>query len=100
MPRAIFRPSGTVIDCAPGETLFSAGRRAGIPIPSACNGKGTCGLCRVKVIEGESRLPAISKIEKQHLGNTYFITRLRLACQVTPEADVTVELPGAPPPRP
>ncbi|HRI49856.1 MAG TPA: 2Fe-2S iron-sulfur cluster-binding protein [Pseudomonadota bacterium] len=82
MPSIVFEPLGMTIECATGETVFAAARRHNVPIPTACVGRGTCGLCRVKVVAGEEALSPINSTEKRHLGNTYFITKLRLSCQV------------------
>jgi ferredoxin len=95
MPRITFEPLGKTIDCGSDETVFVAARRAGILLPTACVGRGSCGLCRVKVVSGEELLPPVSKAEKFHLGNTYFITKLRLACQLTATGDVTLQIPDA-----
>ena len=95
MPRITFEPQSKTIECAPDETAFVAARRAGILIPTACVGRGSCGLCRVKVLSGEEHLPAVTKAEKFHLGNTYFITKLRLSCQLTVSGDVTLQIPDA-----
>jgi ferredoxin len=70
-----------MVECKEGDSIFEIAQRAGIPIPTACVGKATCGLCRVKVIEGERHLSPLNHAEQKHLGNTYFITRLRLSCQ-------------------
>ncbi len=97
MATAIFQPFGTPVPIAVGESLFEAGRRAGVPIPTACVGKATCGLCRVKVLAGEAHLSAQNADERRHLGNTYFISKLRLSCQarLTSEGTVEVLLPDA-----
>ena len=80
---------------ATGESVFHAGARSGVLIPTACGGKGTCGLCRVKILEGEKALGPITVEEKRHLGNTYFISKLRLSCRLHPTGDIVVEIPGA-----
>ena len=99
MATLTFQPFGTVVALAEGESLFDAGRRAGVPIPTACVGKATCGLCRVKILAGESSLTPQNGGERQHLGNTYFISKLRLSCQArlvpAANADVIVLLPDA-----
>lgn len=96
MPRVTFLPFGLTVDCAEGETIFAAARRGNVPVPTACVGKATCGLCRVKVISGAEHLPPINRDEQKHLGNTYFITKLRLSCQCPVSGgDVTVSLPDA-----
>jgi 2Fe-2S ferredoxin len=97
VPRITFMPIEATVDCADGESIFDAARRAGIPIPTACVGKATCGLCRVKVLDGAAHLPPINRDEMKHLGNTYFITKLRLSCQATVSGgDVTVQIPDMP----
>jgi uncharacterized 2Fe-2S/4Fe-4S cluster protein (DUF4445 family) len=88
-----FQPSGLRVECADGESVFEVGRRAGVDISTACVGKATCGLCRVKVLAGEGWLSPLNAAEKKHLGNVYFITKVRLACQSRVSGDVTVELP-------
>jgi ferredoxin len=95
MPVITFEPLGARVEATEGETVFAAARRANLPIPTACVGKGTCGLCRVKVLAGEDALPPINAIEKKHLGNTYFITKLRLSCQLKVSGDVTLLIPDA-----
>lgn len=96
MPRVTFLPFSVTVDCDEGESVFSAGRRQGVPIPTACAGQATCGLCRVKIVAGAEHLPPINKDEQRHLGNTYFITKLRLSCQCkVTGGDVTVLLPDA-----
>ena len=102
MPAIVFEPLALRIACAVGETVFAAARRQNVPIPTACVGRGTCGLCRVKVVSGEESLSPLNPTEKRHLGNTYFITKLRLSCQTElcataagEEATVTLLLPDA-----
>ncbi len=51
----------------------------------------------MKILEGAEHLPPINRDEVKHLGNTYFITKLRLSCQcVVSGGDVTVRIPDAP----
>jgi uncharacterized 2Fe-2S/4Fe-4S cluster protein (DUF4445 family) len=93
MPRITFLPAGVVADARDGETVFEVGRRNGIAIETACVGKATCGLCRVRVAAGEEFTSPQNDLERKHLGNVYFITRVRLACQTAiAGGDVTVEL--------
>ena len=35
------------------ETIYQSARRSGVRIIGACGGRGTCGTCRVHVVEGE-----------------------------------------------
>lgn len=91
MPRLTFLPLNLVVDCSEGESIFDAGRRAGVPISTACVGRGTCGLCRVRVREGEENLTAFTETESRHLGNVYFLTKERLSCQTRVLGDAAVE---------
>jgi ferredoxin len=87
---------GVRVDCAEGDSVFEVARRAGIAIATACVGKANCGLCRVKIVAGEAHLTPLNPAERKHLGNVYFITKLRLACQARVQgaaADVVVEIP-------
>ena len=100
MAEVTFLPAGVRAPAAPGESLFEVGRRAGIDIETACVGKATCGLCRVRIAAGEAHLTPLGPPERKHLGNVYFITRERLSCQarLVDDGDVTVEVPTADPP--
>jgi Na+-transporting NADH:ubiquinone oxidoreductase subunit F len=73
-----------------GTTLLGALSGHGILIPSACGGKGACGVCEVVVKEGGGDLlPTetgfISPREARH--------GKRLACQVKVKRDLRIELP-------
>jgi 2Fe-2S ferredoxin len=96
MPAVTFLPAGTTVAGEVGESVFELARRAGVPVTTACVGKASCGLCRVKVVIGEALLSPLNSAEKRHLGNVYFINKLRLSCQarLTGDGAVTVELSG------
>jgi ferredoxin len=91
-----FLPWGTRVEISPGRSVFDVGKEAGIPIPTACGAQANCGLCRVRILSGEAHLPPLDAAERKHLGNVYFINKLRLSCRLYVAAgDVTVELPDA-----
>jgi uncharacterized 2Fe-2S/4Fe-4S cluster protein (DUF4445 family) len=54
----------------------------------------------VKIVSGEAHLSPLNDLEKKHLGNVYFITKLRLSCQAQVRGDVVVEIPDAARKRP
>jgi len=94
MASVTFLPAGLRVACEDGAAVFDVGRGAGVEISTACVGKATCGLCRVKIVAGEAHLSPLNAAEKKHLGNVYFITKLRLACQArVTGGDVVVEVP-------
>ncbi|HVY39076.1 MAG TPA: 2Fe-2S iron-sulfur cluster-binding protein [Polyangia bacterium] len=99
MPSITYLPAATRLPCAPGESVFEVARRNGVHVPTACAGQATCGLCRVKVVSGEEHLTPFNAAERKHLGNVYFITKLRLSCQArirddAAAAEVIVAIPG------
>jgi ferredoxin len=88
--------STLVAEGQPGESLFEIGRRNGVAISTSCNGKASCGLCRVVIVAGEEGLTLMGPLEKRHLGNVYFITKQRLSCQARLAENataVTVDVP-------
>ena len=97
VPRVTIEPLGVTLECKEGESVFACARRHNVFIPTACAGKATCGLCRVKMIADEANVTPINRDEQKHLGNTYFITKLRLSCQCRVSGgDVTVQIPDMP----
>jgi ferredoxin len=94
MPSITFEPAHLTFPCQDGESVFEVARRNGVPIATACAGQATCGLCRVKILAGESFLPPFGPGDRKHLGNVYFITKERLACQARVRGgDVVVAVP-------
>jgi ferredoxin len=91
------RTAPLVAEIAEGRTLFDAGAQITAGIDTACVGKGTCGLCRVKILSGAEHLSPYTDEELRHLGNLYHLTKVRLACRAkvhpTAEgAEVTLEI--------
>jgi ferredoxin len=93
MPTITFMPAGLVADYRQGESIFDVGQRHAVAIETSCVGQGTCGLCRVRVLAGEEHLGPVGEIDEKHLGNVYYLTKVRLSCQARPTGgDVVVEL--------
>lgn len=100
MPKITFLPVNLTVECAEGESLFDVARRMGVPVATACAGKATCGLCRMKIESGAQHLTPFNSGERKHLGNVYFITRERLSCQARiqgqgDDVEVVVKVPLA-----
>ncbi|MBC8489473.1 MAG: NADH:ubiquinone reductase (Na(+)-transporting) subunit F [Bacteroidetes bacterium] len=74
----------------PGSTLLSTLSTQKIFLPSACGGGGTCGVCKVRVLEGAgSILPTETGFftRKEQMNNW------RLGCQVKVREDMKIEIP-------
>jgi ferredoxin len=96
MPRVTFKLPGDAVaivaEIAAGDSVFAAGAQVSAAIETACVGKGTCGLCRVRVIAGADALTPYTDEERKHLGNVYHITKVRLSCRCRVSGPVTFEI--------
>jgi Na+-transporting NADH:ubiquinone oxidoreductase subunit F len=72
-----------------GSTLLNTLSAQGIFIPSACGGKGTCGVCKVDVHSGGG---AMLPTEEGHISRGEARAGCRLSCQVKVKEDMAIEL--------
>ncbi|MEN6438589.1 MAG: ASKHA domain-containing protein [Syntrophobacter sp.] len=63
-----------------GATLLDVLHAAGYSVSADCGGTGKCGRCRVKAIEGASRLP-LSPAEETRIGKEEASSGVRFACR-------------------
>lgn len=77
---------------AVGQRLLEVLVNAGVHLPSACGGAGTCGLCKARVLSGGDEPGAQ---ERTHLTRAEVARRCRLACQVPVLAAMSVEVDEA-----
>lgn len=87
------RVDDRMLQCAPGEILLNVLMNAGIPVETACGGKGSCHLCRVTVGGGAEHLPRPNAIETRALGNVLLAQGVRLSCQIGVYGALSVRLP-------
>ena len=91
MPKVTFQIEGanTVeIACNPGDNLLELARRANVAIDAPCSGNGSCGKCRVKLIQGE-----VETIKSRHISDEEFAAGWRLSCNCKVVWDCTVFVP-------
>lgn len=74
----------------PGSKLLGALADKGLFVSSACGGGGTCGQCKVKVLEGGGGL---LPTEESHINRRQAACGERLACQVAVKQDMKIEVP-------
>ena len=72
-----------------GTTLFNAAHWAGLPIDSTCGGRGTCGKCGVKVLQGHAER---TLADYRHLSDK-LDEGWRLSCQAEVNEDMVCEVP-------
>ncbi len=73
-----------------GRSLLATLKDEQIFIPSACGGRGSCGLCKVRVLEGAGDpLPT----ETPWLTPEEQADRVRLSCQVKVRGNLSIRIP-------
>jgi uncharacterized 2Fe-2S/4Fe-4S cluster protein (DUF4445 family) len=81
-----FEPLGRRARVAPGTSLLTAARQAGVGLNAVCGGGGTCGRCRVRVMEGDVSPPSEAEAK-------VVVEGLRLACMTRALGDVRIDVP-------
>ncbi len=75
-----------------GASLLTTMADAGIFLPSACGGKGSCGQCRVQVHSGGGE---ILPTETVHFSRKQIKNDWRLACQVKVKDNLDITVPAS-----
>lgn len=83
----VFSKEGKQVNVAEGTTLLQAAREVGVVLEAPCDGRGTCGKCRVKAV-GMMSLPG--QVEMQQLDEV-LAADVRFACQAKVYGNVQVE---------
>lgn len=73
-----------------GASIMSTLTQNGIYLPSACGGKGSCGQCRLQVIEGGGE---ILDSERPHFSRKEIKNNWRLGCQCKVKGDLKIKIP-------
>jgi CDP-4-dehydro-6-deoxyglucose reductase len=87
LPNVVVRPSGHTFPVERNETILQAGIKNGMPFNYGC-GSGTCGLCKCRVVFGETRRVGaadypLSEVEREQ--------GYVLMCAHAPVGDVVIE---------
>src|SRR5436309_6862456 len=88
--KVTFLPRETTTRVPAGTTLFHAAAWTGQPIESTCGGRGTCGKCRVQIVEGAA---PVTPADLQHLGQEDIDCGWRLSCQTEVRFEMVVQVP-------
>jgi Na+-transporting NADH:ubiquinone oxidoreductase subunit F len=75
------RGGGSLLETLTTQKIF---------IPSACGGRGTCGYCKVRVLEGAGQL---LPTEEPYMDDKERALGIRLSCQVKLRNDLKIEIP-------
>ena len=80
--------SPVIIECNDGDNLLELARRANVSIDAPCSGNGSCGKCRVKLVEGDLESP-----RSRHISDEEYKDGWRLSCSSKVRSDCTVFVP-------
>lgn len=81
------QPLGNTIETNTGTPLIDVLHEFGVEFP--CGGKGSCGACKIKLLEGDL---AVDNIQQEKLIKLNLEDNWRLACFCRAESDITLEL--------
>ena len=89
LPR-LTHASGRVMPIPAGASVLEALRHEGVPHAALCGGRARCTTCRVLVTKGGDGLPPAAGLEAAALARIGATPGMRLACQLRPDADISV----------
>lgn len=83
-----------VVEAAAGDKLTQVAFKGRVTIQQTCAGKASCTDCKILVKNAAAdAFEAPTPAEVRQLGNVFFITKERLACQAVVRGDATVVVP-------
>lgn len=91
MSKVIFQIEGgspVAIECNPSDNLLEAARRVNVAIDAPCSGNGSCGKCRVKLMEG-----TLDSLQSRHISQWEWDEGWRLSCCSKVSGECTVLVP-------
>ena len=80
--------SPVTIECNAGDNLLELARRSNVAIDAPCGGNGSCGKCKVQLLEGQLESP-----KSRHISDEEYEAGWRLSCCSKVRSDVTVLVP-------
>ncbi len=83
-----FAPDDVRVNVPLGSTLLDAARAADVYINASCNGRGSCGKCKLIIESGEVDAQKTAHLSESEVEKGYV-----LACQTKVQGDVTVKVP-------
>ena len=91
MAKVVFQLEGAgcvEIEANIGDNLLELARRANVAIDAPCSGNGSCGKCRVQLLEGN-----VDTIPSRHISPEEFDAGWRLSCNCKVTGDCKVLVP-------
>ena len=80
--------SPVIVECNAGDNLLELARRSNVAIDAPCGGNGSCGKCKVQLLDGQLEAP-----KSRHISDEEYEAGWRLSCCSKVLSDVTVLVP-------
>ena len=80
--------ASVIAECNSGDNLLELARRSNVAIDAPCSGNGSCGKCRVKLVEGQ-----LDSLRSRHISDEEWENGWRLSCNSKVLSDCTVFVP-------
>lgn len=101
MPRVSISGTDQIYEVNDGEVLYDALYDRGVTLPHGCL-SGSCGACKVEVLEGKENLQAPGVIEANTIeavkeeykvthGDEFLAKEVRLSCRARVKGDVCIK---------
>ena len=84
-------PEGVTIEAPKGMSVLEVSRMARRAHMSVCGGRARCTTCRVQIASTAGELPQANELEATALRRIGAPDSVRLACQLRPQVDLTVQ---------
>jgi len=84
----VFQPEGKTVKVLEGTNLLEASQKAGVYINASCNGKGSCGKCKLVIESGRVDSEKTSLLSDREKEKGYL-----LACQSKVIENIIVKIP-------
>ena len=72
-------------------SLLQISLENGVPHATHCGGRGQCGACLVRIVDGGAHIGSRTGAERRMAAGRDYPIDLRLACQIHPRGDMAVE---------
>ena len=77
-----------IMECNAGDNLLELARRGNVAIDAPCSGNGSCGKCRVRLVEGQ-----LESLRSRHITDEEWELGWRLSCNSKVLSDCIVFVP-------
>src|SRR5215831_8846147 len=84
-------PEDLTIEAPKGMSVLEVSRMARRAHMSVCGGRARCTTCRIQIVNATGELPEPNHLEATALRRIGAPTKVRLACQLRPQVDLTVQ---------